>query len=109
MAFPDSNHLTAVTIARIAAALLCFCAMVTCVLWSVTISLDRAEKVNERLPEGEKLGYTFGFLGPEKHSRFEEEYERLFSDHALRNRGRTLRLLGALALICFILCIAPFL
>jgi|HubBroStandDraft_6_1064221.scaffolds.fasta_scaffold428680_2 hypothetical protein len=82
---------------RMAAALLCFCAMVTCILWAVVISLDRVEQVNARLPAEEKIGFTFGIIGPERHWRFEKEYERLFSDRGLRKKERLLWLLGALA------------
>lgn len=84
---------------RMVACVLCFCAMVTCILWAVVISLDRVEKVNARLPAGEKIGFTFGFIGPERHWRFEREYERLFPDRALRRKERVLWLLGSLALL----------
>jgi hypothetical protein len=82
-----------------AAALLCFCAMVTCALWAVVIGLNRVEQVNARLPAEEKIGFTFGFIGPERHWRFEKEYERLFPDRALRRKERTLWALAALAVI----------
>jgi hypothetical protein len=82
---------------RMAAALLCFCAMVTCILWAMVISLDRVEQVNACLPAEEKIGFTFGIIGPERHWRFEKEYERLFSDRGLRKKERLLWLLGALA------------
>ena len=84
---------------RMVACVLCFCAMVTCILWAVVISLDRVEKVNARLPEGQKIGYPLGFIGPEKDWRFEKEYERLFPDRTLRRKERLLWLLGALALL----------
>jgi hypothetical protein len=82
-----------------AGALLCFCIMAACVLWAVVISLDRVEQVNARLPAEEKIGFTFGFIGPERHWRFEKEYERLFPDRALRSKERLLWLLGGLALL----------
>jgi len=96
-------------ILRMAVGLLCFCAMVTCVLWAVVISLDRVEQVNSRLPADQQIGFTFGVIGPERHWRFEKEYERLFPDRKLRRKERILWLLGALALIGAFLCVAPIL
>lgn len=87
-----------------AAALLCFCTMAACVLWAVVIGCDRVEQVNARLPAEEQIGFTFGFIGPERHWRFEKEYERLFPDRALRRKERTLWLLAALSLIGAVLC-----
>jgi hypothetical protein len=92
------------TILMMVVAVLCFCAMVTCVLWAVVISLDRVEQVNARLPAEEKIGFTFGFIGPERHWRFEKEYERLFPDRALRRKERTLWVLAALSVIGAFLC-----
>jgi hypothetical protein len=83
--------------------------MVTCVLWAVVISLDRVEQVNSRLPAGQQIGFTFGFIGPERHWRFEKEYERLFTDRALRRKERILWTLGALSLFGAVLCLAPIL
>jgi hypothetical protein len=80
--------------------------MVTCVLWAVVIGLDRIEQVNARLPTEEKIGYMLGFIGPERHWRFEKEYERLFPDRSLRKKERILWALGALALAGAFLCIA---
>ena len=98
-----------VTILRMAAGLLCFCTMVTCNLWAVVISIDRVEKVNARLPQGEKIGYPLGFIGPERNWRFEEEYERLFPDRALRRKERWLWLFGAISLAGFAFCAAALL
>ncbi len=98
-----------VTILRMAAGLLCFCAMVTCILWAVVISIDRVEKVNARLPPGEKIGYPLGFIGPERNWRFEVEYERFFPDCALRRKERWLWLLGAISLAGLAFCAAPLL
>jgi hypothetical protein len=83
--------------------------MVTCVLWAVVISLDRVEQVNSRLPADRQIGFTFGVIGPERHWRFEKEYERLFPDRKLRRKERILWLLGAFALIGVFLCVAPIL
>jgi len=94
-----------VTTLRIAAGLLCFCATVTCVLWAVIISLDRAEQVNSRLPTSQQIGFTIGVIGPERHWRFEKEYERLFPDRRLRRKERILWLLGSLAAIGAFLCV----
>ena len=94
-------------ILRMAVAFLCFCAMVTCVLWAVVIGLDRVEQVNSRLPADQQIGFTFVVIGPERHWRFEKEYERLFPDRKVRRKERILWLLGALALIGVFLCVAP--
>lgn len=109
MALPDAGHLTAVTITRIALSLLFFCAMATCVLWAVTISIDRVNQVNARLPPAEQIEFGLGFIGPERNPRFEKEYERLFPDRALRKKERVLWLLGAFALIGFAISVSPFL
>lgn len=60
------NHL-GVNVIRMAAGILCFCAMATCVLWAVVISLDRVDRVNSRLPADQQIGFTFGLIGPERH------------------------------------------
>jgi hypothetical protein len=57
------------------------------------------EQVNARLPTEEKIGYTLGIIGPERHWRLEKEYERLFPDRNLRRKERILWALGALASI----------
>jgi len=100
------DHLTA-SVIRTAAGLLCFCAMVTCILWAVVISLDRVEQVNSRLPADQQIGFTFGVIGPERHWRFEKEYERFFPDRSLRRKERILWLLGAVFLAGLVLCAAP--
>jgi len=94
---------------RIAAGLLCFCAMVTCILWAVVVGIDRVEKVNASLPPWEKIGYPLGFTGPERNWRFEEEYERLFPDRALHRKERWLWLLGAISLAGLAFCATPLL
>ncbi len=103
------DHLSSAAIIRLATSLFCFVAMSTCVLWAVTISIDRVNQVNERLPAEEKIGFPLGFIGPERNPRFEREYERLFPDRALRKKERKLWLLGAVALIGFAIAVAPFL
>lgn len=40
MVLPDAAHLTAATIIRVAASLLCFLAMCTCVLWALVLRLE---------------------------------------------------------------------
>ena len=75
----------------------------------LVISLDRVNHVHERLPAGERIGYPLGFLGPERHWRFEKEYEKLFPDRTLRRKERRLWLLGALALISLAIAIGPLL
>ena len=96
-------------ILRTLAGLLCFCAMVTCILWAVVINLNRLEQVNARLPSTQKIPYVLGFIGPERHWRFEKEYERLFSDRSLRRKERILWLLGACALIGLAVSVMPVL
>jgi hypothetical protein len=61
--------------------------------------------VNARLPVEEKIGFTFGIIGPERHWRFEKEYERLFPDRTLRRKERVLWLFGALSLLGALLCL----
>lgn len=106
---PALDHLPAGAIIRMVVGLLCFCVMCTCVLWALAISLDRVNHVNERLPAGKQIGYPLGFLGPERHWRFEKEYEKLFPDRTLRRKERRLWLLGAVALIGLAIAIGPLL
>jgi len=103
------EHLSNFGIIRLAVSLACFVAMGTCVLWAVTVSIDRVNQVNERLPPEQQIGFPLGFIGPERNPRFEKEYEKLFPDRALRRKERKLWLLGAIALICFAIAVAPFL
>jgi hypothetical protein len=80
--------------------------MATCILWAVVISLDRVEQVNSRLPADQQIAFTFGVIGPERHWRFEKEYERLFPDRTLRRKERMLWLLGAVSLAGMVRCVA---
>jgi hypothetical protein len=52
------------------------------------------------------MGCLLGFIGPERHWRFEKEYERLFPDHTLCGKERVLRLLGVVYFAGFILCVS---
>ncbi len=83
--------------------------MGTCVLWALVISFDRVDQVNQQLPAEEQIGYPLGFLGPERHWRFEKEYERLFPECTLRRKERWLWLLGAVALIGLAIAVGPIL
>jgi hypothetical protein len=103
------EHPPVAAIVRMAVGLTCFLAMGTCVLWAVITSIDRVNQVNERLPPERKIGFSLGFIGPERNPRFEKEYEQLFPDRTLRKKERILWLLGAIGLIGFAIALAPFL
>ena len=105
--FRALEHPPLATMVRAGIGLVCFLAMGTCALWAVVIGLDRVNQVNERLRPEQQIGFSLGFIGPERNPRFEKEYERLFPDQVLRKKERILWLLAILALIGLVFAAGP--
>jgi len=105
MLFSSVSQLTASGIFRTGSGLVCFCGMMTLILWGVIVSFDRIQQVNKHLPRDEQFEALW--WGPFQRLRYEEAYERLFPDRTLRRKERLLFVLGILSLIAGLLCVFP--